>query len=47
MLDWQRDELEAIDHAENFYIHARLDAYEKDHRIFSDNWDETIKRDLV
>lgn len=33
--------------ARNFYIHARLDAYEKDRRIFSDNWDETIPRDLV
>ncbi|MGM0421508.1 MAG: CocE/NonD family hydrolase [Pseudomonadota bacterium] len=33
--------------AENFYIHATLDAYEKNRRIFSDNWDEVIKRDLV
>ncbi|WP_274426151.1 CocE/NonD family hydrolase [Chelativorans sp. YIM 93263] len=33
--------------AENFYIHARLDAYEDDRRIFSDNWDEKIPRHLV
>lgn len=32
---------------DNFYIHARLDAYEQDRRIFSENWDETIARDLV
>jgi predicted acyl esterase len=32
---------------ENFYIHARLDAYEGKKRIFSQNWDETIPRDLV
>ncbi len=33
--------------ARNFHIHARLDAFDGDVRIFSENWDETIPRDLV
>ncbi|MGM0594283.1 MAG: CocE/NonD family hydrolase [Pseudomonadota bacterium] len=33
--------------AENFYIHAELDAYEGENRIYADNWNVTIKRDLV
>jgi len=33
--------------ARNFYIHAQLDAWEGERRIFSRNWDETIPRDLV
>ena len=33
--------------AENFYLHARLDAFEDDTRIYSKNWNYTIKRDLV
>ncbi|PTX64286.1 hypothetical protein C8P63_10369 [Melghirimyces profundicolus] len=32
---------------ENFYVHATLDAYEKDRRVFSKTWDETIKRQLL
>ncbi|MGH6882434.1 MAG: CocE/NonD family hydrolase [Hypericibacter sp.] len=32
---------------ENFKVTATLDAFEGDRRIFSKNWDETIKRDLV
>ncbi len=31
----------------NFYIHARLDGYEGRRRVYSENWDETIPRDLV
>ena len=31
----------------NFYVHARLDAYEGDRRIYSRNWDETIPRDMM
>jgi len=31
----------------NFYIHAELDAYEGDKRIYSRNWDRTIPRDGV
>jgi len=30
-----------------FYVHAELDAYEGDRRVFSKNWDERIDRDLV
>ncbi|MGR3493766.1 CocE/NonD family hydrolase [Citreimonas sp.] len=33
--------------AENFYVHATLDAYEGARRIFSRNWDETIPRDML
>ncbi len=33
--------------AENFSIHARLDAYEGQRRIYSENWDEIVPRDLV
>ncbi|MFP3944750.1 MAG: CocE/NonD family hydrolase [Alphaproteobacteria bacterium] len=33
--------------AKNFYLHARLDAFEGDTRIYSKNWNYTIKRDLV
>ena len=33
--------------AEHFYIHAQLDAWEGEKRVFSRNWDETIPRDLV
>jgi putative CocE/NonD family hydrolase len=30
-----------------FVIHAELDAYENDQRIFAENWDFEIRRDLV
>ncbi|MGK7295346.1 MAG: hypothetical protein ACNS61_05855, partial [Candidatus Wenzhouxiangella sp. M2_3B_020] len=33
--------------AENFYIHARLDAFEGERRIYSENWDEVVPRDCV
>lgn len=33
--------------AENFYVHASLDAFEGSKRIFSRNWDETIPRDMM
>ena len=33
--------------SQNFYVHARLDAFHGDRRIFAENWDETIPRDLV
>ncbi|GAB2711797.1 CocE/NonD family hydrolase [Halomonas garicola] len=33
--------------AENFHLHATLDAYEGENRIFSKIWDEQIPRDLV
>lgn len=32
---------------EKFYLRAELDAYEGDKRLFSQNWDYEIKRDLV
>jgi len=32
---------------DNFYIRAELDAYEGDTRVFSDNWNKVIPRDLV
>lgn len=32
---------------EHFYIHAQLDAWEGETRVFSRNWNETIPRDLV
>jgi putative CocE/NonD family hydrolase len=32
---------------DNFKVTASLDAFEGDRRIFSKNWNETIKRDLV
>ncbi len=32
---------------QNFHIHARLDAFDGDRRIFSENWAETFPRDLV
>jgi putative CocE/NonD family hydrolase len=32
---------------ENFYLRAELDAYEGDKRVYSQNWDYTIPRDLV
>lgn len=31
----------------NFIIHARLDAYEGERRVYSQNWDEHIPRDLM
>ncbi|KAB7619641.1 CocE/NonD family hydrolase [Alkalilimnicola sp. S0819] len=31
----------------HFRIHARLDAYEQDRRVYSQNWDESIPRDLM
>ena len=31
----------------NFYLRAELDAYEGDKRVYSQNWDYTIPRDLV
>ncbi len=33
--------------AEYFYIHAQLDAFEANKRVFSENWDLAIERDLV
>ncbi len=33
--------------ADYFYIHAQLDAYEGDMRIFSKNWTRRIERDLL
>ncbi|MGD9384931.1 MAG: CocE/NonD family hydrolase [Thioalkalispiraceae bacterium] len=30
-----------------FYLSAELDAYENERRVFSDNWNRKIKRDLV
>jgi hypothetical protein len=33
--------------AEAFRIHARLDAYEGEERVWSQNWHRTVKRDLV
>jgi len=30
-----------------FHIHAELDAFEGGHRIYSNNWNTSIKRDLV
>ena len=32
---------------ETFVIHAELDAYEGDRRVFAENWDVEIARDLV
>ncbi|WP_234273652.1 CocE/NonD family hydrolase [Billgrantia zhangzhouensis] len=29
----------------NFFIHAQLDAYENDYRVFSKNWEKVIPRD--
>ena len=29
----------------NFFIHAQLDAYEEDYRVFSKNWERVIPRD--
>ncbi|MFW6041679.1 MAG: peptidase S15, partial [Guyparkeria sp.] len=31
----------------HFVIHAELDAWEGDKRVYSDNWDVEIPRDLV
>jgi uncharacterized protein len=31
----------------DFHIHAQLDGYEEDRRIYSRNWDYTIPRDMV
>jgi hypothetical protein len=33
--------------AEDFSLHAECDAYEGERRVFSRNWDRTIRRDLV
>ncbi len=30
-----------------FYLHASLDAFEGEHRVYSQNWSRKIKRDLV
>ena len=30
-----------------FVVHAELDAYENDRRVFAENWDVEIDRDLV
>jgi hypothetical protein len=48
--DWQvatetRTHLSAT--PEDFIIHADLDAYEGEHRIFSRSWERRIPRDLV
>jgi hypothetical protein len=32
---------------DTFAIHAELDAYENEHRVFAENWDAEIDRDLV
>ncbi len=32
---------------ENFYLHATLDAYEGERRVFSRTWNETIERNLL
>jgi len=32
---------------ESFVIHAELDAYEGDRRVYSNNWHHTVRRDLV
>ncbi|MFW5791372.1 MAG: CocE/NonD family hydrolase [Desulfohalobiaceae bacterium] len=31
----------------HFFVHAQLDAFEGEHRIFSRNWEMSIERDLV
>jgi hypothetical protein len=31
----------------HFHIHAQLDAYEGERRVFADTWNEAIERDLV
>ena len=33
--------------AQHFYIHAQLDAYEGETRVYSRNWNETVPRKLV
>jgi hypothetical protein len=33
--------------ATHFHVHAQLDAYEGDRRVYSRNWDEAIARDCV
>ena len=33
--------------AENFYIHAELDAWEGDERVFAENWQRTIPRKFL
>jgi len=48
--DWQvktitRTKLSCDD--ENFYLDAELDAYEGDRRVYSNNWNRRIKRNLV
>ncbi|MEX2577633.1 MAG: hypothetical protein WD342_01135 [Verrucomicrobiales bacterium] len=32
---------------DTFKIHAQLDAYENEERVFSKNWNRTIPRNLV
>jgi len=32
---------------DNFYVHAQLDAWEDEQRIYSENWQRTIERDHV
>lgn len=32
---------------DNFIVHAQLDAYENEHRVFSKNWESVIPRDHV
>ena len=32
---------------DNFIVHAQLDAYENEHRVFSKNWESVIPRDNV
>ena len=31
----------------HFIVHAELDAFERDRRVFAENWDYEIPRDLV
>lgn len=33
--------------AENFVLHAECDAYEGDTRVFTRNWERTIRRDFT
>ncbi len=32
---------------ETFFIRAKLEAFEKEHRVFERNWDRKVRRDMV
>ena len=32
---------------ETFFIRAKLEAFEKEHRVFERNWDRNVRRDMV